>query len=635
MKKIYYSILLILLFSYTHSIYATSTPSISWKLGSEDYLIDLIKKMGFSAGKNAVGIHNLINYIDIDIHANKVKKRVRRAFYYSDTSSLQNYGTDTIPYNKLSESVIIYQAGVIQKKGDFISFNPSNSQVLDTDTYDLFSNTVEIVIPFSGIEVGAVAILDYEIISNKKLKEADWSQVFYPQTSTPVKNYKLRVNWFDGIKAQWNSSSKFIDCQHQDFSLICLGDNIPGVVSDHDVQWSDELGQVVIGELYSWNEVITNAIEKFKLSFNNTTGIKDIIESITKTNDSLEQKISNIHKFVAREIRYTSFSGEGHSITPHSVKETLLNRYGDCKDKSALLVELLKQVSVQAYPVLIATNRKSVENLKIPAMNYFDHMVVCFTHLSNEKCLDATDTQTDWQSTPRWIQGKVALRLLLDETPTTIKQDKFLWNLAIKNKVKFTDEGGLEESQNRVYKANYASWYRQSLVAKNLQERKQWMSDQYKNQISSTAEPIFTLSGVDQIKPELIIKSNTKYPSFLDIKTDLAYLDSDAWVSYEINSLILKNKQYNSFSPGLKMISEYEFDTQVHWKVNYSSPELNLKHKYGSMTRTVREKDNKTIISTTIKIPSRNVPASEVITFNKFLKLIKRESTLSIHGTKL
>lgn len=633
MKKNYLSILSIVLLTCSQYIFAA--PTINWKLGSDNYSIELIKKMNFSADKMDVGVHKLIHHVGIDIHLNKVKRRVHYALYYNDTSALQNYGTETISYDKLSESVIIYQAGVIRKNGEFVSFNPNDSQVLDTDSYNVFSNTVEIVIPFPGIEIGAVAVLDYEIISNKKPREADWSQVFYPQTSNPLKNFELRVNWFDGIKAQWNSSSKFVECQYQKNSLICLGSNIPAVEPDYNVQWYDELGQIIIGETNSWNEVIENAIEKFNTSQNNTVGTKNIIKSLIKADDSLEQKISNIHKFVAREIRYTSFSGEGHSITPHSVSKTLSNRYGDCKDKSALLVNLLKQISIKVYPVLVSSNRMSADALKIPAMNYFDHMVVCFVYIDNEKCLDATDTQTDWRSTPSWIQGKVALRLIPNEIPSTIRQDKFRWNLMVQSKVKFTDDGGLEEQQYRTYYSNYASWYRQNLIAKNLQERKDWISDQYKNQVSTTAEPDITISGVDQIQPQLSIITNTKFTSFLDTNKDLSYADYDPWVSYEIDSLILKNKHYNSFSPGLKMTSKYEFDAQVHWKIYHSSPDLNLKHKYGSIRRSVVKNNNKTTILTKIEIPSRNVPATEVVTFNKFLKLIKRESAMFIHGAKL
>lgn len=86
----------------------------------------------------------------------------------------------------------------------------------------------------------------------------------------------------------------------------------------------------------------------------------------------------------------------------------------------------------------------------------------------------------------------------------------------------------------------------------------------------------------------------------------------------------------------LKIVSKYEFDTKVHWKINQTSPSLDLIHEFGSMHRSVMKTEkNKTIIFTKIEVPFRKVPVSDIPKFNKFLTLLERESTLNIHGTKI
>ena len=61
-------------------------------------------------------------------------------------------------------------------------------------------------------------------------------------------------------------------------------------------------------------------------------------------------------------------------LTPAPVERTLANRYGDCKDKSTLLLSLLRATGTEAYPVLVATERSDASALVVPSRGYFDHI---------------------------------------------------------------------------------------------------------------------------------------------------------------------------------------------------------------------------------------------------------------------
>ena len=58
-------------------------------------------------------------------------------------------------------------------------------------------------------------------------------------------------------------------------------------------------------------------------------------------------------QFVQNKIRYVSLSFGSNAYHPHHPDEVLQNRYGDCKDKSLLLLSLLRAAGIQAWPALV------------------------------------------------------------------------------------------------------------------------------------------------------------------------------------------------------------------------------------------------------------------------------------------
>lgn len=80
--------------------------------------------------------------------------------------------------------------------------------------------------------------------------------------------------------------------------------------------------------------------------------------------------------FVQDEIRYLSISLGENSHRPYPPAQVLSRRYGDCKDKSALLTAALRQLGIEATPVLVSLqNRKGLDQM-LPSPLVFDHVIV-------------------------------------------------------------------------------------------------------------------------------------------------------------------------------------------------------------------------------------------------------------------
>lgn len=615
---------------------ASAEAPISWRLKPNELLIREARALQSQPeGEQDMGLAQLLARTHIEVTDKLVTRRVTDVLHYSNVDAIQNYGTTTIEFDALTERVTVREAAVLTGAGARIQFDPAQQQIVDTDQYDMFTDRKELVISFSGLEVGSRAILDYEITAQRGYDGMGWSEHTFPQQLVPRTLFEYKVTWNPSEQMSWESSSKWAICEANAGSLVCRGRDIPAAEYDPMVFWRDELGQIAISDTPQWSTVTDRIRAGFDTAMRASHGSEKLLVSLFQGVDTMEEKITRIHEFVARQVRYVSMSEATHRVRPHKVADTLRNRYGDCKDKSAVLVSLLGRVGVNAYPVLVATHNRKPASLLVPSSRSFDHMVVCFAYYNEERCLDATDSHTDWRFIPAWIQGAVSLALVPGATPSTIPVLRYRWDVAIDTAIRLTGTGGQEESQVRTYRGAYAGALRGSLAGITSAERSRWALEQYRDVVSELVEPTFKFQGLEHVDEVVRIHSQAEYAGLIDPERDLNYLDLDAWIRDEIEDVYVRNKVYEVFFPGLRVESTYQLAAAGHWTLNGGGPTISFVHDFGTMTRRITSKDTDTVrILTQIEIPARQLAVRDIREFNKFLDLIKRESVISVLGKR-
>ncbi|EJL94428.1 lipoprotein NlpI, contains TPR repeats [Herbaspirillum sp. CF444] len=127
-------------------------------------------------------------------------------------------------------------------------------------------------------------------------------------------------------------------------------------------------------EFASWKEVSQWADKLFAVKTDAAALLS--AAGIERGQANLPDKVSKALQFVQNNIRYLSVSLGENSHRPYPPDQVLARRYGDCKDKSLLLVTLLRQLNVEASPVLVpTTTRKGIDQM-LPSPQMFDHAIV-------------------------------------------------------------------------------------------------------------------------------------------------------------------------------------------------------------------------------------------------------------------
>ena len=90
------------------------------------------------------------------------------------------------------------------------------------------------------------------------------------------------------------------------------------------------------------------------------------------TREYIAKVVERLH----REVRYTGVEFGDARLIPEYPAETLRRRFGDCKDKSTLLVAALRASGIDAYLALLSAGDDQDVSPDLPGLGMFDHAIV-------------------------------------------------------------------------------------------------------------------------------------------------------------------------------------------------------------------------------------------------------------------
>jgi lipoprotein NlpI/transglutaminase-like putative cysteine protease len=128
-------------------------------------------------------------------------------------------------------------------------------------------------------------------------------------------------------------------------------------------------------EFSGWDEVVSWARDLFQVGDATDAEMQKVVAKLREAPDKA-QRVAAALEFVQSEIRYFSIALGESSHRPTAPSIVLQRRYGDCKDKSLLLMTLLQALGVPSEPVLLDALRRKGPGKLLPSPLDFDHVIV-------------------------------------------------------------------------------------------------------------------------------------------------------------------------------------------------------------------------------------------------------------------
>ena len=127
----------------------------------------------------------------------------------------------------------------------------------------------------------------------------------------------------------------------------------------------------------SWEEIGNQYLDRIASKLVLEPEIQTLAEELTTNRSSLGEKMLALSRYVQKECTYKAIEFGVRSRIPNSATLVNKNGYGDCKDHSVLLMQLLRSVGVEADLALV--NSSEAISVELPSLDQFDHMIV-FVH---------------------------------------------------------------------------------------------------------------------------------------------------------------------------------------------------------------------------------------------------------------
>lgn len=438
-----------------------------------------------------------------DQQVNTTKKTIYYKFAtkITDNSGIQNASTISVAfdpsYQKLRFHFInIIRDGKVIDKLDISNFQTIRRE-LNADNY-LYDGSLSAIMNLSDVRMGDIIEYSYSIEGFNPIHKGKFSTTFHlnDYSSVGIINVDIISNKKINYKLFNNAIAPSVSTQN---NLHRYNWN---VITPEKVEWEENTpswkiiqDMVVISDYNSWEEVVNWGLNLYKVNESLSSQLKVKIKDIKSTYENEGDQIKATLDFVQNEVRYLGLEYGIGAYKPYSPNKVFEQRFGDCKDKSLLVIAMLREMGIKAYPMLINTYLKHTIKEFLPSPIFFDHCVV--------KVVDK-DKTAHWYDPTITNQGgsfrntyfpNYAYGLVLNEENNDFDSIQPSTNNRVETSEEYTLDTIGGGAKLKVYTVYYSSeadnmrrYFKSNSIKTITKEYENFYSN-YFNYVSSTKEP--------------------------------------------------------------------------------------------------------------------------------------------------
>ncbi|MYK18389.1 DUF3857 domain-containing protein [Candidatus Poribacteria bacterium] len=334
---------------------------------------------------------------------------------------IQKYGDIAIPYQPASQNIGVNIARTITADGTVLQ--PPDEAYNDVTppgllSYNLYSDAMWKVISMVGLAPGGC--IEYKVTLEDKVAGGEtWITGGYNFQSTEA---TLETSYALQMPKAWHLQWEIANTTSQTKPLVPLvsyteNDTViylwrygetPAVEAEDGMPHiNDIVPRLHYSSIADWQAVYTWYKELAKGRYIPNADIEWKVQLLTENLETNEAKIRAIYNFVASKIRYVGIELGQSAYQPSYATEVFQVQYGDCKDKTTLLISMLDLAGIKAYPCLISMAPYARVDTTLPFLSQFNHIIaVVPTGTGTYIWLDTTAATCSYGDLPYNAQGR-------------------------------------------------------------------------------------------------------------------------------------------------------------------------------------------------------------------------------------
>ncbi|NOQ24619.1 MAG: DUF3857 domain-containing protein [Bacteroidales bacterium] len=412
------------------------------------------------------------------------------------------------------------------------------------EVYEIPNNYIRTVAPWSGsysnykvaiinspnIEINSVIEYKYKLITHNSMHPNNLQFSISIHDVIPILKQKHEVSYSKNKKLNLKFPESYKPVCREDTANIYYSWNIDSKKA-FEFEENAKLNKsfpIIKGSFFeSWDEVY-KWLKPYYLGENIelSTELKDFIKLLTKDAKDDLKKIELIYNWINKNIRYIAIEiGQG-GVYPRNVNEIYANRFGDCKDQSTLLVSFLRELGIEASPVLINTSSRVDMDSTLSGLE-FSHCITYIKLKDKEFFCDVIAKQTPYYYLHPFNQNRLCY-IINDDTYDIVKTpiaspDE---NMQLKKmNVKLLSDGSLIVDKYSQNNGNSNTAFKNYFIGMNDSEIKENIQYDISYFCPGGILESYDIKNINTIDNSIVINETFTIPNWLvDISDEMYYL---------------------------------------------------------------------------------------------------------------
>ncbi len=383
-----------------------------YDLESTDWILAALADPDSVQDTDAVYLLSRCSHISVSAERCVSQNRKTLQVYSQEMADI--FQTIEIGYSPFSGAPEVVFARIISPNGDVKVVEPSD--LIDTadgsDDSDAGDDR-KLVIPFAGLKVGDALDFVYRMPRVSMLGDG-WSIRFLFGEALPVKREILEIHIPEETEANLFRKA---EPEGDAYSYDETNRIHRWTMTDEEAFMREELCPALtfrypwigLSTFGTWDAAGETYQRVFWEKIEVTPEISELAEKLTEGLDGDYERASALYAYTNEDIGSISVELGSGRLIPTSAAEVLRRSYGDCKDKTALLVALCLAADIKAEPALVATRPGSTVRSDFPELGSFTHMIVRLPDIRGGTFCDPSMGDSCLDYLPVSVEGTLSL----------------------------------------------------------------------------------------------------------------------------------------------------------------------------------------------------------------------------------
>ena len=300
-----------------------------------------------------------------------------------NVSGVEEISRLSIDFDPAYEVLCIHSMVVKRNGKSFDRIKKSKISVIQQErelAYQIYDGVRTFNAFMEDVQVGDTVEYSYTIEGINPILKDIFATYIPMQWGVPVGLMYSRLLWPENTPLYFrnhNTDVKPITATHDGVvEYVWQAQDVPAKNMDENIpSWYDAMPGVYISNMNEWQQVVKWALPLYEAD-SLSPKLQELVEQFKLAGNSDEERAMAALAFVQNNIRYLGIEMGSRSHKPGSPDDVVSQGYGDCKDKSRLLVRLLNALHIEAFPALVHNNSGKLLLEGLPTPVAFNHVIV-------------------------------------------------------------------------------------------------------------------------------------------------------------------------------------------------------------------------------------------------------------------